>query len=78
MHSIGENPKFYSGHSFRLGAAQQAANTNFTLEDIQELGRWRSQAFRLYFDNTLQKASLASRLASLQTLNIMLNDGYPK
>lgn len=39
----------YSGHSFRKGAAQHASDNGVLNEHIQELGRWSSQAFQLYF-----------------------------
>lgn len=39
----------YSGHSFRKGAAQHAADHGMLDEMIQKLGRWTSNAFRLYF-----------------------------
>jgi hypothetical protein len=38
----------YTGHSFRKGAAQHATDNGFTDEEIQRLGRWTSEAFRLY------------------------------
>ena len=37
------------GHSFRKGAAQHAHNAGIRNDQIQALGRWSSDAFRLYF-----------------------------
>ena len=42
----------YSGHSFRRGAAQHAKDNGILDEHIQKLGRWSSNAFRLYFDSS--------------------------
>lgn len=42
----------YSGHSFRRGAAQHAADNGILDEDIQRLGRWSSDAFKLYFNTS--------------------------
>ena len=48
----------FSGHSFRRGAAQHAKDNGICDDDIQSLGRWSSEAFRLYF-NTSQKQRFA-------------------
>ncbi len=42
----------YSGHSFRKGAAQHEADHSILDESIQRLGRWTSNAFKLYFTTT--------------------------
>ena len=47
--SLGINPQGLSGHSFRKGAAQYAADCGLAENEIQLLGRWSSEAFRLYF-----------------------------
>lgn len=39
----------YSGHSFRKGVAQHAADHGMLDESIQRLGDWTSNAFKLYF-----------------------------
>lgn len=39
----------FSGHSFRKEAAQYAADQGMLDENIQRLGRWTSNVFRLYF-----------------------------
>lgn len=38
----------YKGHSFRIGAATFAAESNFSDARIRALGRWSSNAFRKY------------------------------
>ena len=40
----------YSGHSFRRGAATTARQKGLSDSDIQLLGRWKSDAYRLYID----------------------------
>lgn len=47
--SCGVSSLSYSGHSFRRGAAQHAADSGMLYEDIQKLGGWTSPAFLLYF-----------------------------
>ena len=58
----------YSGHSFRKGAAQHAADHGMLNEIIQKLGRWTSNAFRLYF-TTLPEL--------LYNLNLSFQKGMP-
>ncbi|KAF5384159.1 hypothetical protein D9615_003180 [Tricholomella constricta] len=48
--SLGINASLYSGHSFRRGAASAAAAVGFADFEIQLLGRWRSDAYKLYID----------------------------
>ena len=38
----------YKGHSFRIGAATHAAQSNLSDSQIRALGRWSSNAFRKY------------------------------
>ena len=40
----------FSGHSFRRGAATSAVVVGYSNYEIQQLGRWRSDAYRLYID----------------------------
>lgn len=40
----------YSGHSFRRGAATSVKEAGLSDSDIQILGRWKSDAYRLYID----------------------------
>lgn len=44
----------YTGHSFRRRAAQHASDNGMLDEDIQKLGRWSSDSFRLYFTTSAQ------------------------
>ena len=47
---VGLDPSLYSGHSFRRGAASSAAAAGYSDYEIQLLGRWRSDAYKLYID----------------------------
>ena len=38
----------YKSHSFRIGAASSAANNGLSDAQIRHLGRWKSDAFKLY------------------------------
>ena len=58
----------YSGHSFRRGAAQHAADNGMLKENIQKLGRWTSNAFQLYFETSQ---------ASVFNLNLSFQKGMP-
>ena len=41
----------YKSHSFRIGAACHAADLGFSDSQIRALGRWKSDAFKLYIRN---------------------------
>jgi hypothetical protein len=51
----------YTGHSFRRGAAQHALDHGFSDEEVQRLGRWTSDAFRLYCSTSQADAFRLSR-----------------
>lgn len=42
------DPTMYKPHSFRIGAATNAFSNGATTESIQQMGRWKSQAFKKY------------------------------
>ena len=48
--AIGLDLSSYSGHSFRRGAASTAAAVGYADHEIQLLGRWRSDAYKLYIN----------------------------
>lgn len=49
---LGLDPKLYTSHSFRIGAATLAHKKSFTDSQIRKLGRWRSNAFQSYLRPT--------------------------
>lgn len=51
----------YSGHSFRRGAATWAKRVGLSSDDIQLLGRWKSDCYRLYITTHPQHILAASR-----------------
>jgi len=46
--AIGLDSRYYTSHSFRIGAATSAAAAHLPYELIQQCGRWRSSAFKAY------------------------------
>ncbi|XP_069108944.1 uncharacterized protein [Argopecten irradians] len=44
----GFRPNQYTSHSFRIGAASTAAASGVPDEEIQQMGRWKSMAFKRY------------------------------
>ena len=55
LESAGLNPKAYAGHSFCHGAASEAAAAGYSNYEIQLLGRWRSDAYKLYIETSLNR-----------------------
>lgn len=45
---LGIDSSFYKGHSFRIGAATNAASLGHSEQIIQKLGRWNSNALQRY------------------------------
>ena len=44
----GLDTRSYKGQSFRIGAASHAADKGFSDAQIRTLGRWKSDAFKIY------------------------------
>ena len=44
----GLDTRRYKGHSFRIGEASHAADKGFSDAQIRALGRWKSDAFKVY------------------------------
>lgn len=42
------DPKFFTAHSFRIGGATHAHNSNMSVSQIQKLGRWKTNAYLKY------------------------------
>lgn len=42
------NPNLFTAHSFRIGGATHAHNSNMSTAQIQKLGRWKSSAYLKY------------------------------
>jgi hypothetical protein len=61
--AIGLDQSGFSGHSFRRGAATAAGLAGYNDYEIQLLGRWRSDAYKLYIDVPKNRLlSLSARL----------------
>lgn len=57
-------PQDYNGHSMRKGGAQSLADAQVSAYDIQTLGRWKSDCFRVYIRLSHHRlADFAQRMA---------------
>lgn len=57
----GVDPKPYSGHSFRSGAATTAAKQGVDETTIKMLGRWKSAAYQLYIKTPREQLARISK-----------------
>lgn len=48
LQRAGHDPAVYKSHSFRIGAATTAITKGHTHQQVQEMGRWRSSAYKRY------------------------------
>ena len=55
----------YKGHSFRIGAACHAADKGFSDAQIRALGRWKSDAFKVYIRSDTLQCKLTTFLRGL-------------
>ncbi|KAJ5215291.1 uncharacterized protein N7498_001698 [Penicillium cinerascens] len=70
----------YLGHSFRKGAAQHAHDSGILDDQIQMLGRWTSEAFRVYFTtnaSVLYKLNHQFQTGSPAPLSLLLPPPSP-
>lgn len=65
LHSLGLNPSLYAGHSFRRGGASWALSQGVPLEDIKQLGDWKSDCYKLYLYPTAKSQLLCMKNFSL-------------
>ena len=64
LEEAGVDPKPYSGHSFRSGAATTAAKHGVYVEEttIKMLGRWKSSAYQLYIKTPREQLASISKI----------------
>ena len=63
----GINPKGYSGHSFRRGAANSALKAGISRKNIMQMGRWKSDSIDRYFSASATNTLLFSLSRKLHT-----------
>lgn len=66
---IGLDPKLYSSHSLRSGAATSAAEAGCQDNQIKRMGRWASDAFTNYIRPTPANQAALSALLNAQHLS---------
>ena len=60
----------WNGHSFRRGAATWAAELGMSESDIQTLGRWRSDSYKVYIEySRKERIALSKRFQNNQLPN---------
>ncbi|KAJ5267283.1 hypothetical protein N7478_010091 [Penicillium angulare] len=80
LKALGIQAEGYSGHSFRKGAAQHAHDSGIPDDQIQVLGRWTSEAFRVYFTtnaSVLYKLNRQFQTGSPAPLSLLLPPPSP-
>lgn len=55
IQAVGLDPTPYTGHSFRVGAATQASINNMPEFHIQQLGHWKSNAYKSYIHTPISQ-----------------------
>ena len=66
--AAGMTPAAFSGHSARIGAAQEMAAAGFTVLEIMQAGRWKSEAMVLrYTEHLMVKRGAAAKLEEMQS-----------
>lgn len=66
IRKCGYSTKLYNTHSLRIGAATAAARSGLPPEAIKILGRWRSEAYKVYTRHPLTQPSNSAVIASAQ------------
>ena len=61
LQSVGADASCYSGHSFGIGAVTAAAMAGVPADTIKMLGRWESDAYRLYIRTPRETLAAISR-----------------
>lgn len=62
LSQAGYNCSQFAGHSFRRGGASAAAHAGYSDYEIQLLGRWRSDAYKLYIESDTRRLLQLSSL----------------
>ncbi|KAI2666821.1 hypothetical protein H4Q32_026527 [Labeo rohita] len=71
LSASGISPEHYSLHSFRIGAATTAASAGISDETTRVMGRWSSEAYRLYIHNNLNDLLQArAHISSFKPLGV--------